>query len=161
MLLRSGRETYAESLHQHSIAQADVRIREHVLALIGLVRSLAAGLVVDADDHEPLVRDRVDEVLAADFDGVHGIGDGAEERGEQRERAEWLSLFSCRSRGRYRQGAVVMPAKQASPQHAHAHTEIIMSQKTNDRLQNRGTNRADCGSYIDYRTVPVSRLALI
>lgn len=86
--------TYTEFLDQHSVAQTDIGIREHILAFIGLVRSLASRLVVDTNDHQTLVRDRVDKVLSANLDRVHGLRNGREQRGEQRERANGLLMLA-------------------------------------------------------------------
>lgn len=88
--------TYTEPLHDSRIAQAHVCIREHILALIWLVRSLTSRLVIDANDHQTLARDGIDKVLAADLDWVDSIRNGGEERGQQRERAKWLSCVSHR-----------------------------------------------------------------
>jgi hypothetical protein len=88
------RLTYTQSLHHHSITQTDISVREHILALARLVRSLATGLIVDTNDHQSLVRDRVDKVLAADFHRVHGLRNGCEERGKKRERANGLLMVS-------------------------------------------------------------------
>jgi hypothetical protein len=41
--------------------------------------TFSADLVVDANNHEPLVRLCVDKVLALDHDRVDGLGDGGEE----------------------------------------------------------------------------------
>jgi hypothetical protein len=51
---------------------------------------LTSGLIVDTNDHQPLVRDSVNKVLTADLDGVNGMRDGGEERGDERERANEL-----------------------------------------------------------------------
>lgn len=85
---------YPQFLYEHSIAQTDVRVRKHILALTGLVRSLASRLVVNTNNHQSLVGDCVNEVLAADLDGVDGIGDARKERGQQRERANGLLAVS-------------------------------------------------------------------
>jgi hypothetical protein len=60
---------------------------------------LTTGLIVDTNDHQSLVRDRIDKVLAADFNWVDGLRNGREERGKQRERADRLSIVSCRYAG--------------------------------------------------------------
>jgi hypothetical protein len=60
---------------------------------------LTTGLIVDTNDHQSLVRDRIDKVLAADFDWVDGLRNGREERGKQRERADGLSIVSCQYAG--------------------------------------------------------------
>jgi hypothetical protein len=41
--------------------------------------TFSTDLVVNANNHEPLVRLCVDKVLALDHDGVDGMGDGGEE----------------------------------------------------------------------------------
>jgi len=55
---------------------------------------LTSRLVINADDHKPLLGDRVDEVLALHNDRIDGMGNGGEERGQKRERANWLSNVS-------------------------------------------------------------------
>jgi hypothetical protein len=55
---------------------------------------LTSRLVVDTNDHQPLVRDRVDKVLTADLDWVDSLRDSREERRYERERANWLPIVS-------------------------------------------------------------------
>lgn len=55
---------------------------------------MTSWLIVDANDHQPFVGDRVDKVLAADLDRVDGMCDCREERGEERERASELCIVS-------------------------------------------------------------------
>jgi hypothetical protein len=86
--------TCTQSLHEHSISQTDISVRKHVLALSRLVRSLTSRLVVDTNDHQPLVGDRVDKVLTADLDWVDSLRDSREERRYERERANWLPIVS-------------------------------------------------------------------
>lgn len=79
--------TYTEALDHSRVSQADVGVGEHVLALVRLVGGLSTRLVINANDHEPLVGDRIDEVLASHLDRVDGMGEGREERGQEREGA--------------------------------------------------------------------------
>lgn len=67
---------YTQLLHEGCISQTFVAICEGIFAVCGIVCSLTSGLVIDTNDHHPLVCAGVDEVLATDFDWLDGIGDG-------------------------------------------------------------------------------------
>lgn len=71
--------TYTEPLYQGGIPQTDVRICKHIALLSGIVQCLASRLIVDANDHQPLACDCVDEVLAANFDWVDSMCNGDRE----------------------------------------------------------------------------------
>lgn len=85
------RNTYTKLLHDHRVAETHVGVSERILTGGWLVSGLTSRLVVDTHDHQPLVRDRVDKVLAADLDRVDGVGDAREQGGEEDERANELS----------------------------------------------------------------------
>jgi hypothetical protein len=127
-------QTYTQSLHQHGVAQTNIGIVEHVLALRRLVRSLTSGLVVDANDHQPLVGHGVNKVLAANLDGMDGMRNGREERGDQRERANELSAVSYR--------LAMLWLNCACPQNMHVRNVPKALQRTTDSAKatgNRGT----------------------
>jgi len=67
---------YTQLLHEGCISQTFVAICERIFAVCGIVCSLTSGLVIDTNDHYPLVGGGVDEVLATDLDWLDGIGDG-------------------------------------------------------------------------------------
>lgn len=48
-------------------------------------------LLVNTNDHQSLVGNRIDEILTADLDRTDGIGDGGEERREQGNGSEKLA----------------------------------------------------------------------
>lgn len=66
----------SEILHECCIAQTDLRVGERVAA-VGSVTSLAAGLIVDSEDHEAVASLGVDELLLVDLNGVQSEGEGA------------------------------------------------------------------------------------
>ena len=73
---------HPQLLHEDSIAQTDVGICERILAVCGLVCALTSGLVVNTNNHQPVVGDGIDKVLAAHFDWVDGFRDGRKEHRE-------------------------------------------------------------------------------
>lgn len=83
--------TYTELLHDRSIAQTHVRVGEGILSRGWLVTGLTSRLVVNTNNHQPLVRDSINKVLAADFDRVNGVSDAREQGGYECERANELS----------------------------------------------------------------------
>ena len=83
--------TYTQLLHDHSIAETHVCVCEGILFRRRLVSGLTSRLVVNAHNHQPLVRDGIDKVLAADLNRVDGMGNAREQRGDERERANELS----------------------------------------------------------------------
>jgi hypothetical protein len=83
--------TYTQLLHNHSIAKTHVCVGESVFTRRWLVTGLTSRLVVNTNNHQALVCDCVDKVLAADFDRVDGMRDAREQGGEAYERANELS----------------------------------------------------------------------
>lgn len=83
--------TYTQLLHNHGVTKTHICVCEGILLLSGLVSGLTSRLVVNTNNHQPLVGDGVDEVLAADLNGVNGMGDAREQGGEEDERANELS----------------------------------------------------------------------
>lgn len=83
--------TYTQLLHHNSIAQTHVPIGESIFARGWLVSGLTSRLVVNTNDHQPLVRDGIDKILAADLDRVDGVSNAGEQGGEQCERTNQLS----------------------------------------------------------------------
>ena len=77
-------------LEHDGIAQTDFLVRQGVTTLLRLVACLAAGLVVNTDDHEALLGNGVEQVLALDLDRVDGDGNARQEAGDHGEGAENL-----------------------------------------------------------------------
>ena len=88
---RSMHCSYTQLLHNHSIAKTHVRVGEGILTLCRLVSGLTSRLIVNANDHQPLVCDGVDKVLTADLDRVDGVGNARKQGGNECERANELS----------------------------------------------------------------------
>ena len=85
------RNTYTKLLHDHRVAETHVGVSERILTGGWLVSGLTSRLVVDTNNHQPLVRDSINKVLAADFDRFNGVSDAREQGGYECERANELS----------------------------------------------------------------------
>lgn len=83
--------TYTQLLHDHSITETHVCVGEGILTILWLVSGLTSRLIVNTNNHQPLVCDRVDKVLTANLDRVDGVGDAGEQGGKEDERANELS----------------------------------------------------------------------
>ena len=88
----------AEALEEGGITQTGDWIGQGILLGGGLVCRRASNLIINTDHYEALARRLVDEVLAFNRDGIHGMRKGIEES-EQRQgrpgellRGQWLAF---------------------------------------------------------------------
>lgn len=82
--------TYTQLLHNHCITETHVCVCEGILLRRGLVSGLTSRLVVNTNDHQPLVSDGIDKVQAADLNRVDGLRNAREQRRDESERANEL-----------------------------------------------------------------------
>lgn len=72
---------HTQVLHERRIAQTGSAVAERVLRVRRAVCALSARLVVDTNDHEAVIRLRVNKLLLLHNDRVYG-DDGARERAQ-------------------------------------------------------------------------------
>lgn len=85
-----------ELLEHDGIAQTDFLVRQGVATLLRLVACLASGLVVNTNDHEALLRNSVNQILALDLDRVDGDGHAGQKAGDHGKRVENLRIVRSR-----------------------------------------------------------------
>lgn len=84
------KRVHTQLLHENCISQTDIGIGEGVFTVLSLVCALASRLIVDTDDHETVTRNRVNEVAAANLDGVDSMSNIRAEGWEQQSCASKL-----------------------------------------------------------------------
>jgi hypothetical protein len=81
---------HTQLLHEDCVSQADISISQGILTVGGSVCALASGLVVDTNNHQAVASNSIDEVAAANFNGIDSMTNIREDGGEEHSCASKL-----------------------------------------------------------------------